>query len=295
MIADTIKAPPGSVIKPSPTARRRRPAASRISAVLLILTAVLMLAPFIWTALSVTKPTDVAFANPPVLTGYTPTLKAFQDLWETTYFAQYLINTLVVAVLSTIVALVLGIPAAYALSRFPGYVSAILLLLALVFRSLPRFSVVLPMYEISKSLGVYDTTFALAAALVAINQPFSIWLLRNFFAEIPKELDEAAMIDGCTRFGTLRRVMIPLMKPGILTAGIFVFLFAFQEYLTALVLTDTSSKTVPVFITTQLGQTLPMLQQAGAAAMLLTLPVIAISFVAQKYLVAGLSDGSVKG
>jgi multiple sugar transport system permease protein len=295
MIADTIKTPTGNVIKPAAVARRRRPVAGRISAVLLILTAVLMLAPFIWTALSVTKPTDVAFANPPVLTGYTPTLKAFQDLWETTYFAQYLINTLVVAVISTIVALVLGIPAAYALSRFPGYVSAILLLLALVFRSLPRFSVVLPMYEISRSLGIYDTTFALAAALVAINQPFSIWLLRNFFAEIPKELDEAAMIDGCTRLGTLRRVMIPLMKPGILTAGIFVFLFAFQEYLTALVLTDTSSKTVPVFITTQLGQTLPMLQQAGAAAMLLTLPVIAISFIAQKYLVAGLSDGSVKG
>lgn len=295
MIADTIKTPTGNVIKAAPTARRRRPAANRISAVLLILTAVIMLAPFIWTALSVTKPTDVAFANPPVLTGYTPTLQAFQDLWETTYFAQYLINTVVVAVISTIVALVLGIPAAYALSRFPGYVSAILLLLALIFRSLPRFSVVLPMYEISRSLGIYDTTFALAAALVAINQPFSIWLLRNFFAEIPKELDEAAMIDGCTRLGTLRRVMIPLMKPGILTAGIFVFLFAFQEYLTALVLTDTSSKTVPVFITTQLGQTLPMLQQAGAAAMLLTLPVIAISFIAQKYLVAGLSDGSVKG
>jgi multiple sugar transport system permease protein len=295
MIADTIKAPTGNVIKAAPTAPRRRPVAGRISAVLLILTAVIMLAPFIWTALSVTKPTDVAFANPPVLTGYTPTLEAFQNLWETTYFAQYLINTVVVAVLSTIVALVLGIPAAYALSRFPGYVSAILLLLALVFRSLPRFSVVLPMYEISRALGIYDTTFALAAALVAINQPFSIWLLRNFFAEIPKELDEAAMIDGCTRLGTLRRVMIPLMRPGILTAGIFVFLFAFQEYLTALVLTDTSSKTVPVFITTQLGQTLPMLQQAGAAAMLLTLPVIAISFVAQKYLVAGLSDGSVKG
>lgn len=295
MTADTLKAPVGNVIKAAPAPRRRRPVTSRVSAILLILTAVIMLGPFIWTALSVTKPTDVAFANPPVLTGYTPTLEAFQDLWETTYFAEYLINTIVVAVISTIVALVLGIPAAYALSRFPGYVSAILLLLALIFRSLPRFSVVLPMYEISRALGVYDTTFALAAALVAINQPFSIWLLRNFFAEIPKELDEAAMIDGCTRLGTLRRVMIPLMRPGILTAGIFVFLFAFQEYLTALVLTDTSSKTVPVFITTQLGQTLPMLQQAGAAAMLLTLPVIAISFVAQKYLVAGLSDGSVKG
>jgi multiple sugar transport system permease protein len=89
--------------------------------------------------------------------------------------------------------------------------------------------------------------------------------------------------------------MIPLMGPGILTAGIFMFLFAFQEYLTALVLTDVNARTVPVFIATQLGQTLPMLQQAGAASMILTLPVIAFAFIAQRYLVAGLSSGSVKG
>ena len=255
----------------------------------------LWLTPFIWMTLSVTKPTDIAFANPPVYWDYQPTLKAFVDLWETTYFSEYLVNTLMVATISTVLALIIGIPAAYALSRFPSYVSAILLVLALIFRALPRFAVVLPMYDISRALGIYDTTFALALALVAINQPFTIWLLRNFFAEIPRELDEAAMIDGCTRIGMLRRVMIPLMGPGILTAGIFVFLFAFQEYLTALVLTDTSSKTVPVFIATQLGQTLPMLQQAGAASILLTIPVILIAFIAQKYLVAGLSDGAVKG
>ena len=103
------------------------------------------------------------------------------------------------------------------------------------------------------------------------------------------------MIDGCSRFQALRRVMIPLMGPGILTAGIFMFLFAFQEYLTALVLTDVNAPTVPVFIATQLGQTLPMLQQAGAAAMLLTLPVIAFAFIAQRYLVAGLSRGPSRG
>ena len=130
---------------------------------------------------------------------------------------------------------------------------------------------------------------------MAINQPFTIWLLRNFFADIPTTLDEAAMIDGCTRFQVLRRVMLPLMGPGILTAGIFVFLFAFQEYLTATVLTDVNAKTVPVFIATQLGQTLPMLQQAGAAAVLFTIPAIAFAFIAQKYIVAGLSAGSVKG
>jgi multiple sugar transport system permease protein len=272
--------------------RRKKPV---ITGTLLGILCVLWMTPFIWMTLSVTKPTDIAFANPPVMWGYEPTMKAFVDLWETTYFSEYLVNTLVVAVISTILALIIGIPAAYALSRFPSYVSAILLVLALIFRALPRFAVVLPMYDISRALGIYDTTFALALALVAINQPFTIWLLRNFFAEIPRELDEAAMIDGCTRIGMLRKVMIPLMGPGILTAGIFVFLFAFQEYLTALVLTDTSSKTVPVFIATQLGQTLPMLQQAGAASILLTIPVILIAFIAQKYLVAGLSDGAVKG
>jgi multiple sugar transport system permease protein len=261
---------------------------------LLVLVCWTMLLPVLWTAASVTKPTDVAFLNPPVFT-WTPTFDAFVNLWQTTNFYQYLLNTLVVAVISTVAALVIGLPAAYALSRSPGWVSAALLILALVFRALPRFSVVLPMYELSRSLGVYDTTFAVAAALVAINQPFSIWLLRNFFAEIPQQLDEAAMLDGCTRLQMLRRVMLPLMGPGILTAGIFIFLFAFQEYLTALILTDVNARTVPVFVATQLGQTLPMLQQAGAAAMLLTLPVVAFAFIAQRYLVAGLNAGSVKG
>ncbi len=274
--------------------RSRRKTVAVISALMLAATCVLMIFPFLWAALSAAKPTDVAFANPPVFR-FTPTFQPYVDLWQTTNFYLYLSNTIIVAVISTLVALLVGLPCAYALSRYGGIASIVLLVLALVFRALPRFAVVLPMYEISKSIGIYDTTYALAAALIAINQPFTIWLLRNFFAEIPKELDEAAMVDGCTRFGVLRRIMIPLMGPGILTAGIFVFLFAFQEYLTAAVLTDVSAKTVPVFIATQIGQNLPLLQQASAATVLLTLPVIGIAFVAQKYLVAGLASGAVKG
>jgi multiple sugar transport system permease protein len=284
--------PPPRPARPRRMSRRRGRALLVGGMVVLVCWA--MLSPVLWTAASVTKPTDVAFLDPPVF-AYRPTFEAFVDLWQATDFYQYLINTIVVALISTVVALLIGLPAAYALSRFPGWISAGLLILALIFRALPRFSVVLPMYEISRSLGVYDTTYAVAAALVAINQPFSIWLLRNFFAEIPYQLDEAAMLDGCSRFQILRRIMLPLMGPGILTAGIFMFLFAFQEYLTALILTDVNAPTVPVFIATQLGQTLPMLQQAGAAAMLLTLPVVAFAFIAQRYLVAGLNAGSVKG
>ena len=273
---------------------RRSRRSGMITAIALTIVCLLMVAPFLWAAFSSVKPTDVAFANPPVFS-FTPTFQPYVDLWQTTDFYLYLINTIVVAVISTIVALLVGLPCAYALSRYGGVSSLVLLILALVFRALPRFAVVLPMYDISRTLGIYDTTYALAGALIVINQPFTIWLLRNFFAEIPLELDEAAMVDGCTRWGVLRRIMIPLMGPGILTAGIFIFLFAFQEYLTAAVLTDTTSKTVPVFIATQLGQNLPLLQQASAATVLLTLPVVGIALIAQKYLVAGLASGAVKG
>ena len=274
--------------------RRRIKGVSVLVGGFLTLTLLALLSPILWTAASVSKPTDVAFLNPPVTT-WKPSLDTFVNLWQTTNFFQDVLNTLVVAVISTVVALVLGLPAAYALSRSPGWVSTVLLVVALIFRALPRFGVVLPMYELARSVGLYDTTTALAIALVAINQPFTIWLLRNFFAEIPNTLDEAAMIDGCTRLGVLRRVMLPLMGPGILTAGIFVFLFAFQEYLTATILTDVNARTVPVFIASQLGQTLPLLQQAGAAAVLFTIPAIAFAFIAQKYIVAGLNSGSVKG
>jgi multiple sugar transport system permease protein len=272
----------------------RRPGRTLLVGGLLFLICWALLSPVLWTAMTVTKPTNIAFVDPPQFF-YEPTFDAFVNLWQTTQFYSYLTNTVVVAVISTVFALLIGVPAAYALSRYPGWISTVLLVAALVFRALPRFAVVLPMYDIARALGIYDTTIAISAALVAINQPFSIWLLRNFFAEIPEQLDEAAMLDGCSRWQALRKIMIPLMGPGILTAGIFMFLFAFQEYLTALVLTDVNAPTVPVFIATQLGQTLPMLQQAGAASMLLTLPVIAFAFIAQRYLVAGLSSGSVKG
>jgi len=287
---DAGRARPPSAARGPRTSGLRKVAAGVVLAVVCLL----MLSPVLWTAFSVIKPTNVAFLNPPVYT-FEPTMDAFVDLWQTTNFYQYLINTLVVAVISTTAALVIGLPAAYALSRSPGWVSVVLLVAALVFRALPRTAVVLPMYEISRTLGIYDTTFALALALVAINQPFSIWLLRNFFAAVPREIDEAAMLDGCTRLSMLRLVLIPLMGPGIITAGLFMFLFAFQEYLTAVILTDVSSSTVPVFIATQLGQTLPLLQQAGAASLLLTAPVFLFAFVAQKYLIAGLNAGSVKG
>lgn len=253
-----------------------------------------MLTPFIWSAMAATKETQVAFSNPPQF-AYTPTFDSFVDLWQGTNFAEYVLNTTLVAIVTVVFALLIGAPCAYALSRYSGPISAILLILALIFRALPRFSVALPFYDFAKALGIYDTKLALIISFVAINQPFTIWLLRNFFVEIPNELDEAAMVDGCTRFQAFRRVILPIMGPGLVTAGIFTFLLGFQEYLMAVVLTDVDSKTVPVFLAAQVGQTLPLLQQASAATVLLAVPILLIALVAQRFLVAGLTGGSVKG
>lgn len=277
-----------------PAEKHRRGAGGKVAVLILIVVAFTMISPFLWAGMAATKETQIAFANPPQFL-YSPNLQAFIDLWQTTDFFRYVINTTVIALGSVLVSLLVAAPAAYALSRYDRRISALLLVLALIFRSLPRFAVALPFYDFAKALGIYDTKLALVVAFVALNQPFTLWLLRNFFAEIPRELDEAAMVDGCTRFTAFQRVILPLMGPGLVTAGIFTFLLAFQEYLVALVLSDVDSKTIPVFLAGQIGQTLPLLQQASAATTLLALPVFLVAFVAQRFLVAGLTGGAVKG
>jgi len=204
---------------------------------IMIAIAVLALTPFIWAGLTAIKPFADAFQNPPVWS-FTPQFASFIQLWQATNFAQVLGNTAIVAVASTVVSLLVGAPAAYAFARYRGRIGPILLVLALVFRALPRFAVVLPFYQASRAIGIYDTKVALVIAFVAVNMPFLLLLLTGFFRELPLELDESAMIDGCTRLQAFRRVIVPLSGPGLVAAGLFAFLLAFQEYLVALTLTQ---------------------------------------------------------
>ncbi|MFC5931747.1 carbohydrate ABC transporter permease [Cryobacterium melibiosiphilum] len=256
---------------------------------------VMSLSPFVWAFLTAVKPFQAAFTNPPTWV-FEPQFDAFVELWRGTQFASVLGNTFLVAVLTVIVALCVGAPAAYAFARYAGVIGPILLILAVVLRTIPRFAIVLPFYEASQMLGIYDTNFALVAALVAVNMPFTLLLLIGFFRDIPKELDEAAMIDGCSHFGAFRRVIIPLMGPGLVTAGVFTLLVAFQEYLVALTLTQNSAVTIPVFIAAQKGaDDVSTYQTLAAASILLVIPVVFIAIFARKYLVAGLGGGAVKG
>ncbi|WP_051478327.1 carbohydrate ABC transporter permease [Arthrobacter sp. H5] len=261
----------------------------------LSLAALASVLPFIWALLTSVKPYTDAFVSPPVWT-FTPQVGAYEELWYATRFAEIGLNTIVVAVITVIISLAVGAPAAYALSRYDSSIALWLLILALVFRALPRFVVALPFYTIAQALNIYDTQMMLIIALVAVNQPFTIWLLRNFFAELPRQLEEAAQIDGCSRFAAFRHVILPLAGPGLLTAGIFTFLLAIQEYLIPVVLTQQNATTLSVFIASfGIAEDTSLYQIIAAASVLLAIPIIALAFFAQRFIVSGLTGGAIKG
>lgn len=275
--------------------RKSKDRAAKLSFIVLVVICFVMMTPFIWAGLTAIKPFQDAFQNPPVWI-FQPQFDAFVKLWEATNFAEILLNTTIVAVGSVILSLILGAPAAYALARFTGRIGPILLILAVVFRALPRFAVVLPFYEASRATGLYDTNIGLIIVFVAINMPFLLLLLVGFFRDIPVELDESAMVDGCSRIKAFRKVILPLTGPGLVTAGIFSFLLAFQEYLVPLTLTQNSATTIPVFVAAQSGaDDITTYQTLAATSLALAIPIVFITIFARKYFVAGLVGGAVKG
>lgn len=282
-----------SVQTPRPARRRRRYRPTLIAYALLALACVYTLAPFVWAFLtSIKQPVD-AFSPEPVW-AFSPTFDAYQILWEQRGFYFYLYNTVFVGVISTVVSLLVASMGGYALARSSSRSGIWLLIGALILRAVPRMAVALPFYFVARALNIYDTRWLLIVVFVAINQPFTIWLMRNFFAAIPDELDQAAMVDGCTRWQIFTRVLLPLVRPGLVTAAVFTFLLAYQEYLLAVVLTQTQAVTVPVFIaqfSTENVQDWPVI---AAGSVSLALPIIALVLLAQRFLIDGLTAGAVK-
>jgi multiple sugar transport system permease protein len=265
-----------------------------LSFLAMLVISIIMMAPFIWAGLTAIKPFDQAFLNPPVW-WFKPQFSSFIQLWQATPFASILANTALVAVVSVVVTLVVGAPAAYAFARYRGRIGPILLVLALVFRALPRFAVVLPFYQASRAIGLYDTRTVLVIAFVALNMPFTLLLLTGFFRAIPEELDEAAMVDGCTRLKAFWRVILPLTGPGLVTAGLFSFLLAFQEYLVPLTLTQNNAVTIPLFVAAQSGaDDVTTYQLLAACSLALAVPIVLVTIFARKYFVEGLVGGAVK-
>ncbi len=211
-------------------------------------------------------------------------------------FYDFLINSVIVTVGVLAVSLTFGALAGYGLSRYRNILSVMILVVALAFRALPSMAFVLPFYYLGQWSGLYDTHILLILALVAINQPFTIWMLRSFFMDIPTAIEEAAMIDGASRAEAFFRVIVPIMWPGIITTGLFTLLLAYNDFLLARILTQTEASTMPVGISQWTGGEDPgHVTLAAAASVSVTLPMLVIIIFFQKYLIRGLASGAVKG
>ncbi|MDB3917663.1 carbohydrate ABC transporter permease [bacterium] len=230
-------------------------------------------------------------------TGSTFTLNGYRNAWIEHEFWLSAINTSIVVFFVVIISLTIGTLGGYALAR-SGYRYALwLLMLALVFRAMPHITLVsgylLPFFQWN-IWGHLPTTIIV---LVAINQPFTLWMLHSFFLNIPKELDESALVDGCNRFQAFRHIIIPVMWPGVITTGLFSFLLAYNDFAVTAMLLSQENQTMVPKIASFLGST----QQEGevmsavAAVVSTTLPLFVLVMFFQRQIVSGLTAGAVKG
>jgi multiple sugar transport system permease protein len=258
---------------------------------------VAMLFPFYWMAITSIKPNRELYSQRIMpLIVHQPTLKHYVDLFEQTNFLTWTYNTMLVAVVTTIISLVLGVMTGYPLARmnFPG--AALVAIGVAATYLVPQPLLFIPMADIINTLGLGNTLSAVMLTYPTLLIPFCAWLLMGYFKSVPRELEEAARIDGASRFQAMTRVVLPLCTPGLLSAGIFAFTLAQNEFLYALIfLTNSEVRTVPVGAITELirGDVFYW-GQLMAAALLGSVPVAVIySFFVEHY-VAGLTAGSVK-
>jgi multiple sugar transport system permease protein len=252
--------------------------------------------PFYWlvnTSLKTGPDLSSASLLPP-----NPTLKNYQSIFQNGDFTKALRNSAIVAFSTTVLALIVGSFCAYAIARLRFGGKALLLGLILSITTFPGIAIAAPIFKLWTDIGLYNTLIGLIIPYLTFALPLAIYILVSFFREIPRDLEEAAMVDGATHFQAFRKVVLPLAAPGLATAGILTFIFAWNEFLLAITLTSSSAaRTVPAAIAFFTGSTqyeVP-LGTISAASVTISIPLILLVLFFQKRIVAGLTAGAVKG
>jgi len=251
--------------------------------------------PFIYLLLTSFKTPLDAIAVPASVLPAQWTLENYVTALTKDGVAPALINSVVTAVLSTVFSLVLAVPAAYAITRYRTPSGRVFVLAALVTRMVPTIAVGAPLVETMRTLGLSDTSLGLAIAHTTISLPLSIWLMSSFFESVPNELEEAAKVDGASRLGALWLVVLPVVSGGLAVTAIFAFLASWNEFLFSLLLTSVRAQTTPIVIAnfqTQFGLDWGAMT---ALAAVYSIPVILLTLLLQRHIVAGLTLGAVKG
>ena len=206
------------------------------------------------------------------------------------------LSTVIVSVGAVTISVGIGALAAYALARYTGIAGIVILLAAIAFRSMPRMGYILPYFQVGQAIGIHDTHFLLIIVLVAVNQPFTIWMLRAFFLSVPREIEEAAMVDGASRLKAFVKVVVPVVWPGIVATSLFTLLVVYHEFILIRILTQ-SNQTLTVAMAQFIGGvSVPgSIPRQSAAAVISVIPLIIVVLIFQKQFVKGIGDGAVKG
>lgn len=257
--------------------------------------------PGLWIVLASFRPTVEIMAKPPVWIPQELSFDAYVAMFSGVGqggipVIDYFRNSLIVSVTSTAIALAIGMAGGYAFARFRFRAKSSIFLGLMLTRTVPGIALSLPLFFVYSKLGVIDTHFGLIMAYVALNVPFTIWLIDGFFRQVPKDLAEAAQIDGCTRWQAFWQVEFPLAGPGIASAGIFAFLTSWNEFALASQLTrSVNSKTLPVGLLDYTAEFTIDWRGMCALAVIMIIPALVLTFIVQKHLVSGLTSGAVKG
>ncbi|WP_439591134.1 carbohydrate ABC transporter permease [Microbacterium sp.] len=274
---------------------RRRRRGSRFGWILTTLTwviALLIVFPFVWMVITAFKSEVDAVTYPPKLF-FEPTLDQFRIAFENN-FLPFLQNSITASVVSVIIVIMLALPAAYSLSIRPIRRWKDVLFFLLSTRMLPIAGAIIPIYLIAVQLGLVDQIIILIIMYTAMNLPLAVWLIRSFMVEIPKEVLEAARVDGASFFQELYRIVLPMVAPGLAATALLCFIFSWNEFFLARSLTSVQAQTVPLYLVGFISTQGLFLAKLSAASLLATLPVVLAGLLAQKQLVRGLSLGAIK-
>lgn len=252
--------------------------------------------PVFWMVLNGFKTEDVANASPVLF--FAPTLEQYEKVLSGTpgllNFNDAFFNSFLVVVASTLIVLVMAIPAAYALSIRPIAKWRDVLFFFISTKFLPIVAGILPLWIIARDLDLLNTHLVLIILYTAMNLPLAVWMLNSFFAEVPRELIEAAQMDGTSLRGQIMEVMLPIVAPGIAATALLCFIFAWNEYFLAVQLNPADATTVPVWVTSFVSTRGNFLAKLSAASTLAVLPVVVAGWIAQKRMIRGLSLGAIK-
>ena len=261
----------------------------------IILIVLFAIGPYLWTFISsITPETDLYQAEFRFFPEH-PTGENYTRLFTKLDFTSNILDSLVVALFTALLGLGITVPASYSFSRFKFKGRNPLLMQFLIINMFPIMLLIVPLFVMMRIVGIMDTHFALIIAYSTFTIPFSTWMLTSFFNAIPIDLDKAAQIDGCSRIGTLVRIITPVATPGIVSTGIYIFITAWNEYLYAAILTSSKIRTIPIALQNMIGEFRIEWGLLTAGGIISALPVIILFFFIQKQLITGMTAGAVKG